>query len=369
MAAPNRYLIHLGYADAPKPWALFEDDPDAPSYVRGVLREMERRLGPRGLTVYVTWKLDAVPTTGDRVVAVVLGDEWARVPLYAADVLATFKCYGTRPALGRLPPDPGLALMLLAKHARTWAHGREGRRRYARATRERRARGEAVPPVYPIPLGYGNQLDLPVRPLAERATDLFFAGSVAHGEYPWYAPQRWLRSPKELARARMLAALETLRARRPEWRVRTTTTASFALNALHYGTPDAATVLGGDAYSHALMDTRLCLAPRGTSAETFRYFEGLRYGCVVLAEPQPPRPFYADAPVVEVTDWRRLEAVAAGLLADPARMERLHRAALAWWRTRCSEEAVGAEMAERVEALLPAETRGRASVTALAGHE
>ncbi len=345
MAEPNRYWVHYSYAEAPEPWAL---DGPGDAYLRGVLGEMDRRLGPRGLRVVITWRLDVLPDVGGPVVAVVMGDEWARVPAYAGRVLATFKAYGRRPHLGRLPRDPHLAALLVAQHVRVKAHGWAGRRAYARAA----ARPGGAPPVVPIPLGYGNQLALPVRPMAERATDLVFAGSVAHGRYGWRSPQRWVAGPKTVARRRMLESLGRIARRRP-WRVRVATTSAFALNALHYGTPDAASVLDAETYSEALMDARLCLAPRGTSAETFRWFEGLRAGCVVIADPLPPHPFYAGAPTVEVSDWRTLDRVASRLLGDPGRLESMQARGLAWWRDRCSEAAVGARMAETIRERLP----------------
>lgn len=371
MAEPNRYHICLSYEDEPRTWDLWDDgERNAPAYFREVLRVMEHLVGRRGLTIYLTWKLDELPSYGEDVVAVVMGDEWARYPDYASDVLVTFKVYGTRPSLGGnilTPPWP-LKPLLALKYLRACAHCIPGTARRSVAAVGRFVEGRAaLPPVYPVPLGYGNQQALPIRPMEHRKTDLFFAGSVAHGNYPAWSAQHWLRNPKTIARETMLRSLEQIEAKHPEWNLCVNTTSSFTLNDLHYGTGEHEAILSRNAYSQVLMDTHLCLAPRGTSAETYRYFEGLRYGCVVLAEPQPKRWFYNGAPVVEIRDWRRLREVAESLLSDPDRIQRLHREALAWWENRCSEKAVGNYMAERVECLLP--VRSTVSVRAAMGKE
>jgi hypothetical protein len=96
------------------------------------------------------------------------------------------------------------------------------------------------------------------------------------------------------------------------------------------------------------MASRVCLAPRGNSVETFRLFEGMRYGCVVVCDPQPRRWFYDGAPVVTVTRWRDLPRILDGLLSDEAGLRQRHEATLAWWRERCGEDALGAFMAARV---------------------
>jgi hypothetical protein len=79
--------------------------------------------------------------------------------------------------------------------------------------------------------------------------------------------------------------------------------------------------------------------------ETYRFFEGLRQGCIVVCDRLPPHWFYVGCPAVQLDDWRELGALVEALLADPARMLALHEASLAWWRTRCSEEALGRMMA------------------------
>ncbi len=130
------------------------------------------------------------------------------------------------------------------------------------------------------------------------------------------------------------------------------TNARFVLNALEYGLTEPGEVLDTEAYSLALMDSKICLAPRGTSADTFRLFEGLRYGCVVITERLPARWFYRNAPVVQIDDWQELHALVPALLGDPRRLQELSQAALRWWRTVASEEAIGHWMAERIRARL-----------------
>jgi glycosyl transferase family 1 len=104
-------------------------------------------------------------------------------------------------------------------------------------------------------------------------------------------------------------------------------------------------------YSRRLMDARVCLAPRGTSVETFRVFEGLRCGCVVVSDRLPAHRFYAGGPIVQLDRWRDLERALAPVLDDPAELRRRHASARAWWRERCSEDAVGRFMAEHLNAL------------------
>jgi hypothetical protein len=142
----------------------------------------------------------------------------------------------------------------------------------------------------------------------------------------------------------MLAATRRLSGELPGLRVDMRVTRGF----------EASAAASPEAYSRALMDARVCLAPRGTSVETFRVLEGLRAGCVVIAETLPRHWFYEGAPVLRIDRWEHLGRVLMPILGDPATMTRMHEQALAWWRGYCSEEAVGRFMAERLNALTAA---------------
>jgi hypothetical protein len=201
-------------------------------------------------------------------------------------------------------------------------------------------RGEPSPAgILTIPLGTFNQVHLPVPPMRERTVDLAFAGSVEHSG-SW---RQRMASPKVQARREMLAAVRALGARRPSLRVDLRVTGSFK----------ASEATSPAEYSASLVAARICLAPRGTSAETFRVLEGLRAGCIVIADRLPRRAFYDGSPVIQLDRWDRLAEVVEPLLADPAELARRQAAGLVWWRERCSEEAVGAALARRLNALTP----------------
>ena len=244
-------------------------------YFGGVFREMEKTLVDPDLDIHLTWDSERLPRYGNRVVAVVLRDETGRIPRYSGRVRAVFKCYGSRPALGAGPlrNPSATGLLELAQYALRWVRWLPGGAAYARLAAGRRLRRRRPPPrVHAIPLGTYNQLDLPMIAIDERPTDLFFAGSVDHRASP-----RRLVSPKTRSRREMLAAVRRLGRLHPGLCLDMRVTVGFAASA----------AASPEAYSRGLMNARVCLAPRGTSVETFRLLEGLRAGCVVVAERLP----------------------------------------------------------------------------------
>ncbi len=336
-----RYFLDLPERREPLPWDPHAGPrPERPDtrYFAPVLTEMERRLADDRLDIYLTWSVDRLPGYGEQVVAIVLGDEAGRIPKYADRVRAVFKSYGSRPVLGSRGLGLGPAgLIAVAQWGHRWLRWLPGGTAHGVRIARRRIRHEPVPHrLFTIPLGTYNQLDLPVTPLEHRRTDIFFAGSVEHHDSP-----RRLRSPKLRAREEMLTAIEHLGRRRPALRVDIRLTDGFLASAS----------ASAEEYSRGLMESRICLAPRGTSLETFRVFEGLRYGCVVVTEHLPHTWFYEGAPVLQLERWSELERLISPLLNDPAELARWHGRALEWWRRRCSEAAVGQYLADRLNAL------------------
>jgi hypothetical protein len=343
-----RYYLDLPQDTNPRAWDPHAgprmERPDT-RYFGRAFAEMEKGLRDPELEVYLTWSVDRLPSYGDRVVAVLLGDEVGRIPRYADRVGAVFKSYGTRPVLGSRPVDlDATELLAIAQWAYRWVRWLPGGTAHGWRLARRRVRRERIPSrLFTIPLGTYNQLDLPMLSIESRPTDLFFAGSIEH-----YGSSRRLRSPKQRAREEMLAAVERLGRTRSGLQLDIRRTPGFTASA--NASPAA--------YSQALMSSRVCLAPRGTSLETFRVFEGLRYGCIVVTERLPSRWFYDGAPLLQLDCWADLEQVIARVLDDPAELQSWHLRALAWWQERCSEIAVGRYLAACLNALSPAGDTG-----------
>ena len=97
-----------------------------------------------------------------------------------------------------------------------------------------------------------------------------------------------------------------------------------------------------------LAETKIALCPRGVSHETFRLYEAMRVGCVIIAARQMPTWFTTGWPIMEVDDWTGIEALVDDLLADPDRLKELSQRTLAWWRERCCPQAVGRYIADEI---------------------
>jgi len=311
-------------------------------YFGRALEAMDRELRIDGLTFYLTFDPETLPSYGDDVVAVLIGDEWALVPSYLTRVRAVFRNLSARPNLGCNPlawPSAATFASLLPAGRAAW-RGAPGRLARTRAeVAAGRGRGRPPAPQIELPVGTYNIADLPPKPFAERGSDLFFAGSVVH------APGRTARikaavMPKSLSREAMLRNVDRL-SRHPRVKADVRITEGFQESA---GSDPAE-------YSRRLMDTRLALVPRGAVTETHRFFQALKYGCIVVTDVVPPMWFYEQAPMVRLRHWDELEDVVLPLLADRERLESLHRQSLAWWDSVCSEAAVGRLMAHTLNAL------------------
>ena len=101
----------------------------------------------------------------------------------------------------------------------------------------------------------------------------------------------------------------------------------------------------GRTYSQRMMDSKICLAPRGSVVDTWRFFEGVRSGCLVITEPLPDEYYYKDAPVIQIDRWSELETVIQPFLDDDDALEVCRLRTLTYWRDRCGEAAVGSYLA------------------------
>jgi hypothetical protein len=346
---PNKYYLYLHQGQEPVPW-----NPPDPypldwvdyTYFGKVFETMEKSLNIGGLVFYFTWdSVDQLPSYGKNAVAVVVGDEWCRIPMYSHKVLAVFKCYGIKPTLGCNPfLEPShLSILTLIHFLKVGFRCFPGWINYVfRRLKYFRKNSKKTSHIYDIPLGYARQLDLPIKDIEKREYDVSFAGSIQHGNYSRWSFKYWFDNPKSLSRKRMISSVKKLKVKYPEFEIELAITSSFG---------SSKDMLDKNSYSENMMNTKICLVPRGTSFETFRFFEAMRYGCIVVGEALPYRWFYDGSPAIQVNDWSELGIILPRLLENKALIREKYQESLNWWETKCSEDIVGDYMAEKLNSV------------------
>ena len=357
----NQYYIYTRQNEQPIPWNIYDYPPveiGLAAYVSKVLQIMEKHLQVNGLVFYITWdKIDELPSYGQNVIVIILGEEWYRLPQYAHKVGAIFKCIGTHPILGCNPllKPSYLNILTLIQFIRILLFRIPGLLNYHfHKLKWLFGRGK-VAPIYEIPLGYNNSKDLPIKDIEERLYDAYFSGSVVHVPYSFWSLKRWLGTPKTLARQLMVASLSNFKKKHPNFHVELAITPGY-----HARTKEDA-----NSYPETMMNTKICLVPRGTSFETTRLFEGMKYGCIVVTEALPSRWYLDGSPAIQIKDWRDLDAVLEKLLNNKQLMAKMHQDSLDWWNTKCSEVVVGDYIASILNILLQGQEKEAVSESKL----
>ena len=135
--------------------------------------------------MYLTWDTGRLPAYGDRVVAVVLGDEagGSRSTSTACGRSSRATASGRSRRAGPLRDRSPTRRCELAQCSVRWLRWLPGGAAQAHLAPPRRAAAPARRCAL-IPLGTYNQLDLPLVPIEERATDVFFAGQRRARRHP-----------------------------------------------------------------------------------------------------------------------------------------------------------------------------------------
>ncbi|MFL6238177.1 MAG: hypothetical protein ACJ735_01610 [Actinomycetes bacterium] len=320
------------------PWPISGEGPipfiDLNYYGR-VFERVDQRLPDAGLHVLATDALRGpLPVSGPDVVVLCLNDEHGFTPTYAYDVGLVVKTMGAgkrAPYVAWWPLRrwPG-ALLVAAQEALVQKRRLPYLSRAALGTATHLRR----PPVVDVPLGIRAFYHRDLVPFDERRFDVMFAGSLVNepGEEKRRFPTQKVRFRREF-----LAALDEAQRVRPAVRfsVRTVPSHWTAMQAVR-------------AYLDELVQSRIVLCPRGSSLDTHRFFEALRFGCVPVYEVLPRRPYYRGSPAVRCADWTKLPQVLDRLLADPAGLRQRHEAALQWYADHVAPPAVAATVVEAI---------------------
>jgi len=349
LSKANQFYIYINQQLIP--WDIYEPNSENRGFVRyfsQALQIVDQQV--QGLTFYVTMtEMHSLPSYGDHVVVLILGDEFYRVPKYCHKVGAVFKCYGThqirQQLLNCLSSQPFyLKFALISQSLKNLTYRLPLLLNYQFQKLVTILSGKGnVTLIHDIPPGYFNSEDLPVEPIASRRHDVFFDGSISHDQYSTWSLKYWMRTPKSFARGEMIKNLKKTQAHHPQLKIELATNFKFAA-------PDQTTEQS--IYSQNMMQTKICCVPRGTTVETYRFFEAMRYGCIIITESLPSCWFYQGAPVVQLKNWDELEEVIQNLLQDPALVQELHQQTLDWWAKKCSEISCGQYIAENVKSMV-----------------
>jgi len=346
----NQFFIYIDKQLIP--WEIYDPKPGNCGFVAyfgQALQAVDRALPNRGLIFYVTMvDMKELPSYGENVFVLILGDEFYRIPDYINKVGGIFKCYGTHQIREQISLCRPLLRISYCKFLVLSQSGRNLGYRLAKKVRHRLKMLGAlllsqqyVTPIYDITPGYFNSENLPIKSIQDRTCDVFFDGSIVQHVYPAWSLRYWSKTPKAHSREQMASNLQQFQANNPQFRVNLSVSVGFV------GSKNAAQTT----YSQDMMNARICLVPRGTTLETYRLMEAMRYGCVIIAEFLPSRWFYSGAPIIQIGSWQNLERVLTKLLNDPELLQTLHEQTLDWWETKCSEKAVGRFITDQINAL------------------
>ena len=180
----------------------------------------------------------------------------------------------------------------------------------------------------PFPLGFQRGFpSIPLKPMKERAIDVGFLGRM----YPH--------------RKAFLTELTNHPKLKP-----------FRLDLIserRVSIPEYAAFLGDAKIS-------LCL-PGNYSPETFRFYESLKFGCVVVSAKMPSNGLYQSHPGFQLDDFNDANQVAEVLLSvleAPEQLDSLGKRAMETWETQYSPAAVAGKIRQVVESRVNGRLRG-----------
>jgi len=330
---PNRFFIVLEPGNQLLAWNVHasrpENFPHDCGYFGKVLALVDQKMAGCSLDFVMTWRLDQVPMQGKNVVVFLIGDEKSQLPAYAGQVKAIFKTGGVKPFCPINLGSPIYSALEVLRETRNRL------KRWQRRWHNGRGNVAGRLNIFPIPLGYHAQVDLPLVPMARRKWDIFFAGWIEKPQ--WSKPDSWRLSPRIYSRNQLGEAVARLQKTHPM------IACNFETNRLRRLSPLE--------YSTQLANSKICLVPRGNFHETYRFLEAARAGCILISEPMPDLWYYQNHPAVVVKHWNQLETALNSILNSPERLLKLQADSIAWWQKSGCEMAVADYVVKQINNL------------------
>lgn len=193
--------------------------------------------------------------------------------------------------------------------------------------------------IYPFPLGVVNGFESdPIVPIRNRSCSAYFVGNlnmnrvpifIALFRYPRWVLQTLQKRLSVTAFKKVLLLLgNSIAIKKP-----------FKSGKIEF-TPGFKQGYDIKTYSSFLRDSKIVFCPKGFhSTETFRHYEAMSAGCLVISEKLPDTRLYRNSPIIQVDDWEEGIKVAERLLARPDEMVKLQHETIDWSDKMISSQA------------------------------
>ncbi len=203
--------------------------------------------------------------------------------------------------------------------------------------------------LFPFPLGYMRGLkQLPIVPIGDREFNIFFSGNLNTKRYGLH---------RSLYKMNSILGLLPAISQRIDKKIDKIVREDFKQidfsnkfpNSYIRFTNGFMKGLDVTTYGNMLYNSKIVICPRGYDrSETFRHFEAMRAGCIIISEPLPKTRLYRGSPIIELETWTDLQKTVKELLNSPTRLNELHQQTLDWWNNVCSEKATAMYIKEQL---------------------
>lgn len=105
-------------------------------------------------------------------------------------------------------------------------------------------------------------------------------------------------------------------------------------------------------YNFILRNSKIALCPKGwVNTETFRLYEAMKWGCVVISEELPDRSYYKDIPIIKVKDWREGLKISNELINNKTKLEEMSKKTLQYYKDNLSPQATANLIVDKLNSL------------------
>jgi len=164
--------------------------------------------------------------------------------------------------------------------------------------------------IFPIPLGYNRVfINSPIIPIEEREIDIFFIG------------QKCCQNRTDLEKIKSYLIQNN-----KDKKILIEFTDFFMKGR------------SSEEYSKLLHNSKFALCPYGTNRETYRFYEAMKTGSIIISYGLPNYYFYNNAPVHFINDWKNTDKIIKSY--NVSEMKNMSNKVTNYWENNFSENAI-----------------------------